>query len=327
MATGTSSVPVGAAALHGDWPEARFNVSGMFVHHPMIFQFCQLLEKGFDCRAPIEALHGAPNMPWNAGRHSRTPFNLADFVNVLETLNTRGVGYFATFTNHLVDEADLANSIGNQMLEHMSYHPDLNAVIITSELLSRYVRERFPDLRQIASITKVALEGGNGELAYYRELGRRFSRYVLHPDDCRNMPLLEQLDRDQAEIIVNENCVADCPTRPHHFDSYARMQKAASPMEEQLVRQEIKEITAQCESPIHPWRYGGHRRTCNLTRDEMKAAYDLGFRHFKLQGRSDDPYTYAYDLTRFLCEPQTVAPMLFKTLCRWLNQVVVKIKE
>ena len=47
----------------------------------------------------------------------------------------------------------------------------------------------------------------------------------------------------------------------------------------------------------------------------MFHAYDLGFRHFKLQGRRDNVYSYIYDLTRYLLEPDFAAPLVFKTLC------------
>ena len=46
-------------------------------------------------------------------------------------------------------------------------------------------------------------------------------------------------------------------------------------------------LLADCQS-LPPMRQIGKReRNCNFTREEMKAVYDLGFRHFKLQGRRD----------------------------------------
>ena len=318
----TRTTPQGAAALHPDWPEARFNLSGMFGLHPVILQLIKVVERAFGCRLPIEAIHGAPDMPWNGGRWSRMPFNPAEFATVLNFLHSRNIGFYATFTNNHITSDDLSHPLGNQLLEIINQRPDLNGVIITSELLSQYISRKYPAIRQIASITKVEFEKGVGRVEYYRELGKRFHRYVVHSDDCCKPQLLGQLDREKAEIIVNENCVRNCPQRFHHFDTIARLQRAQTPAEQQKWMQEINAIMSRCPQPAHLHRIGEHALSCNLSCDEMKAVYDLGFRHFKLQGRGDDPQSYAYDLTRFMLEPEVAAPQAAKVILRWLEQVL-----
>lgn len=317
-------LPFRAAALHPDWPEARFNVSGMFVFHPIIVQLMGMVELGFDCRLPIEAVHGAPSLKWNAGRASRVPYNVSEFEKTLPVLYSRDIGYFPTFTNHLVGPQDLADPVGNNILDHLNQRPDLNAVIVNSELLSQYIAQHYPKVRQVASIIKVTLENGRGRPDYYRSLGDRFWRYVVHPDDCRDLRLLDQLDREKAEIIINENCAVDCPSRVGHYQAYAKWQAAADVPDQQIAQQEINQYAANCHSPFHINRLSERKRSCNLARSEMKAVYDLGFRHFKIQGRADDPYSYSYDLIRFFLEPEAASPLIFKSLCRWLDKVLVK---
>ena len=297
----------------------------MFTHHPLLIQYLQMMQRSFDCAVQIEAIHGAPAVCWNAGRPSKAPFNAAEFESALNALYSRNIGYFPTFTNHLVNENDLADPIANTILQSIARRPDLNGVIVTSELLSKYVSDRFPALRQIASVTKVTYEHGAGNVGYYRELGRRFHRFVVDPDDSRNPQLMDQLDRQKTEIMVNENCVADCPSRAHHYDTYARWQKAPDSVERQIVREEVNSIVANCHSPFRLNRQGEHRRSCNLAPAELKAIYAMGFRHFKLQGRADDPYSFAYDLVRFTCEPEFVSPLMFKSICSWLERVLARI--
>jgi len=314
----------GVEALHPDWPEARFNIPGMFVYHPIVMQLVGVMEGGFNCRLPIEAIHGAPAVRWNGGRAMRVGYNAAEFKGVLEFLYSKNIGYFPTFTNHLIEQSDLGDPVGNSILEHLGQRPDLNGVIVNSDLLSKHIAEKYPKLRQVASIIKVTFAGGGGRADYYRELGERFYRYVVHPDDCRDMKLLEQLDREKAEIIVNENCVANCPSRVKHYEAYARWQTAPSVVEQQIVQQEINQIASACHSPFHMNRMGERQRSCNLSRGEVKAIYGMGFRHFKIQGRADDPYTFTYDLVRFMMEPDFVVPLVYKSLCRWLEKVLVK---
>jgi collagenase-like PrtC family protease len=320
----TNGFPLGTAALHPDWVEARFNVPGVFSHQPLIIQLEGMMALGFGCHLPIETIHGAPAVVWNGGRAMQTSYNPDEFKEFLRFLAFRQMGCFPTFTNHLIGQNDLADPAGNGILEQLSQRPDLHGVIVNSEMLSKHIAEKHPKLRQVASIIKVAMEQGRGKADYYRQLGERFYRYVVHPDDCRDLKLLEKLDREKAEIIVNENCVADCPRRVEHYGAYAKWQKAGSLPEQQAVRQEINQIVATCHSPLHVNRMPEHQRSCNLSRAEVKAAYDLGFRHFKLQGRADDPYTCAYDLVRFMLEPDVVGPLVYKATCRWLATAFVK---
>lgn len=41
--------PLGTSALHPDWPEAKFNVSGMFGYYPIVLNLFKAVEEGFDC--------------------------------------------------------------------------------------------------------------------------------------------------------------------------------------------------------------------------------------------------------------------------------------
>ncbi|HEX2973831.1 MAG TPA: hypothetical protein VHP11_15975 [Tepidisphaeraceae bacterium] len=322
--------PLGISALNPDWPEAHFNVSGAFTLHALILRLFELVDEGFGCRLPIDAMHGAPSMPWNAGRLSKVPYNPAQFRSLLTALRSKGIGYFATFTNHLIDDTDLANPIGNSILEIIAERPDINGVIVSSDRLSKYIARKYPALRQVASIIKTTMEHGEGRADYYRELGQQFHQYAVHPDDCRDPKLLDQLDRQKAVIIVNENCTSHCPNRIRHYDNTARLQRAScrenmvvlntlSPTSErQLILQELRQIMSTCKAPLDQAGLGSRRRSCNLTNTEMRTAYDMGFRHFKLQGRGGYAYNYIYDITRFTLEPDFAAPMICKTMCSML---------
>lgn len=325
----TEALPQTAGALHPDWPEARFNLSGMFTQHGLILELIKIMEQAFECHLPIASVHGAPGVLWNAGRPIEKSFNPATFQSVLDAFYARNIGYFPTFTNHHLDAADLRNPLCNYLLDCIAKRPELNGVIVSSDLLSRYIADKYPALPQVVSIIRVTLDRGQGRADYYRKLGERFHRYVVHPDDCRNPELLDQLDRDKAEIILNENCAIHCPSRPRHYDVYARWQKAISggqpaitlnsftpASERQMLEWEMRQIMDQCGSPMDLECLIRRKRNCNLTDAETRIVYDLGFRHFKLQGRSDFPHFYAYDLTRYLLEPHLVAPVVYKTLLR-----------
>jgi hypothetical protein len=320
--------PLGNAALHPDWQEGRFNVSGMFCFDQLILFFLKAVELGFGCRVGVEAVHGAPFVLWNGGRFAGQEFNQADFFGRLDGLYSFGVGCFLTFSNRLLEAGDLDDANGNLLLDGIARRPDLNGVIVNSELLSKYIAGRYPSLRQVASVTKVVAEGGRGNASYYNELGKRFHRYVVHWDDCEDPRLLDQLDRTKAEFILNENCLRGCPRRAQHYELIARVHKclgdrpstAAGGPGDMLLRrrraeQEAEQFMAACPASPLNRQIGKQQRHCNLARSELKSLYDMGFRHFKIQGRNDNVFVFAYDLVRYTLEPDCAAPLIYKTLC------------
>jgi hypothetical protein len=315
--------------LHPDWPEGRFNVSGMFSYDQIVLFFLNVVEVGFGCRVGVEAVHGAPFVLWNGGRFDNSlEFNPTALSARLDNLYSRGVGCFLTFTNQLLETADLGDANCNFLLDSIARRPDLNGVIVNSELLSKYIAGRYPSLRQVASVTKVVAEGGRGNASYYNELGKRFYRYVVHLDDCQDPRLLDQLDRTKAEIILNENCLRDCPKRARHYELTARVHEclgdrqvvaAGGPgdtlLQRQLAEQELEQFMVDCTAHSLNRQMNQRARNCNLTRNELKSLYDMGFRYFKIQGRDNIPYCFAYDLTRYTLEPGCAAPLVYKMLC------------
>ena len=324
--------PLGSAALHPDWPEGRFNVSGMFCFDKGVVAFLKLVEHGFGCRVGIEAVHGAPCVLWNGGRFDASlVFDPTSLLARLDALYAQGVGCFLTFTNHLLEPSDLGDANCNLLLDSIALRPDLNGVIVNSDLLSKYIAGRYPSLRQIASVTKVVMEGGRGNVSYYNELGKRFYRYVVHLDDYRDRRLLDQLDRTKAEIIVNENCSRDCANRARHYELTAQVHRflrdgrsaatggpGDAPLRRRQAEQELKQLMAECTAHSLDRQIQQRSRTCNLTRHELKSLYDMGFRYFKIQGRDNIPYCFAYDLTRYTLEPGCAAPVVYKKLCNMM---------
>jgi hypothetical protein len=336
--------PVGAAALHPDWPEARFIVAGLFESEPLIVGYLKALNAAFACRGRINWTYGTPAVRWNGGRITMIPADLAKCEQAIAGVVSLNMGCLLAFTNHRLEQADLAAPSCNRLLDAIAWRPDINGVIVTSELLSKYIAARYPALPQVASITKVTLENGRGNAAYYAELGRRFHRYVVHPDDCFDMRLLDQLDREKAEIILNENCLRECPIRAQHYDAIAVVQLTRARVNEisagssaqadaiaaaAAATRQAQVIDDQCLSLPMSRQFRHRRRNCNFTPSEVKRVYDMGFRLFKLQGRGDimSVSIYLYDLVRYTLEPDVAAPLLLKVLTVDFNHLFVKSRE
>lgn len=304
----TAQLPFASAARNPLWPDARWNLTGLFVHDMLILQVFSLLHQRFGCRLNIDSIHGAPQVPWNCGRFSDAPMPTAEALSAMvSTFNDVGIGVFYTLTNHLLEKADLESRDCNRLLESIDNGRGLNGVILASDLLYDYIRRRHPELKLTASIIKVTEELGNGDPEYYRSAVQRFDSVMIHPDDGFDCDLLDQLDRDKIEIMVNENCAFRCPNRVKDYEVMASVLKAGPPgpdnvymeMERRHCRMPLKRLTSAIQS-------------CNFPAAHMRRVYEMGFRRFKLQGRQDMPATFLFSMLRFAIEPEILAPMIFK---------------
>jgi hypothetical protein len=308
----TGQLPFGMAARNPLWPEARWNLTGLFVHDLLTLQVYSFLQDRFGCRLDIDSIHGAPHVAWNCGRFSMVPPPAPKALQAMvATFNDVGIGVYFTFTNHLLENGDLDDPVCNGLLESIDNGRDLNGVILASDALFDHVLRRHPNLKLTASIIKVTEERGRGDLAYYQSALSRFDSVMIHPDDGFNYEMLSEIDpshRNRIEILVNENCAFGCPNRVKDYQVMASVLKAGIPfsddnpytvMERRHCRMPLKTLTPAV-------------RSCNFAAREMLKVYELGYRRFKLQGRQDQPQTFLFDLLRFSIEPEVLMPVVFK---------------
>ncbi len=306
----TTQLPFGLAARNPLWPEARWNLTGLFGHDLLILQVYSVLHDRFRCHLDIDTIHGSPGVPWNCGRMSTIPVPPPDAMRaIVESYNDVGIGVYFTFSNHLLQPDDLADRDANMLLEVIDNGSGLNGVIMASDLLYDHVRTRHPGLMLTASIIKVTEELGRDNLDYYLSACDRFESVMLHPDDVRNLPLLEKLERDKIEIMVNENCARNCPNRIKDYEVMASMLRKGTEVDPDSNDYAIME-KRHCRMPLRKLTSG--IQSCNLTMTEVATVYELGYRRFKLQGRQDPPKTFLYDMLRFAVEPDLLAPVLYK---------------
>ncbi len=323
-------MPHGQSALHPLWPEARWNISGLFVFDRVIFDLLTVLEDRFGAKPIIDSIHGAPGVLWNSGRISEVePVKPKEIAQATDMFNAMGIGVYFTFTNHLLSKGDLDDTTCNAMLEAIDNGRGMNGVILASDLLYEHVRTKFPSLKLTASIVKVSVDDGEGKSSYYAKACERFDSVMLHPDDAFKPALLEKLDRDKIEIIVNENCVRHCSIRSLHYklmvEQFNILQEYKRTGKKQPLPLE-KHENERCLMPLQ--KLTGNDRSCNLTEDELAGIYNQGYRRFKLQGRGDSPTAFMYDLTRYLLEPGRVAPVVYKSMVMgWAQKHVATIMQ
>jgi hypothetical protein len=270
--------------LNPDLPAANWDVSGLFVYDKL---FLRLLDsfRFFSKTLLFQTVHGAPFCRWNSGR---SMIGIEHPVSVLEKIVVeyvrRGLTVEMTFSNCLLKEEHLHDELGNNLLKILDHHNEgENGVIVSQEILAGHVRKTHPRLKLVASVVKVSMENGRGNLDYYRRLEDSYDRIMLHPDDNFNMKLLEKIEnKDKYAILVNEPCIVNCPVRQRH---YKLVSEAALDSSGNISNQEVglfKENRCQC---LEDLLFNPERRMLALTNHEIKRIYELGFRNFKVQGR------------------------------------------
>lgn len=290
--------------VHPSWPEAVWDVSGAFADDRELasfFDYCKQV-LGFE---PFHIVHGSPLCEWNSGRV--VSHILCDPLDVREAglaYAQRGIAVYLTLTNLLLEQKHLNDPVGNALCKFFSQlNPtQRNAVILASDALRDHIRSKYPSLRLVSSILKITNDFGKGKLDVYRRLADEYDEVMVHPDDVLHPELLEQLEnKDKYILLINEYCIRNCPIRHLHYrelsqTSLTYLSHDAREFEEKQAKNGCRNISAMLANNRHS--------VLALNEQEMKTLYDLGFRHFKIQGRGhSNAVPLLTDLLRLCLRP------------------------
>ncbi len=283
------------------WADAEWDVSGAFVNDRELLafhDFCTALLK-FE---PFRIVHGAPLCVWNSGRVLKHLMREAEEIRAagLE-YEKRGIALYLTFTNLLLSEAQMKDPLGNALCTFATNHNPTgrNAVILASDVLREHLRREFPKLRLISSILKITAERGKGKLETYQRYAEQYDEVMVHPDDVLNYSLLEKLeDKEKYILLVNEYCIRQCPLRHLHYDSLSHT--ALDFLSYDSSDFDAKQSTNGCRS-LYTLLVDPKRSVLALNTPELARLRDMGFRHFKLQGRGHaNASAVLFDLLRLV---------------------------
>ncbi len=281
------------------WPDAEWDVSGAFVNDRELVAFFDYCKQtlGFE---PFHIVHGAPLCEWNSGRV------LTQLIRTAEEIRTAGLEYekrniavYTTFTNLYLQEEHMKDRLCNAMCTFLSRHNPTgrNAVILASDILLRHIRSEYPTLKLVSSILKITNGGGKGKLDAYKKLADEYDEVMVHPDDVLNYDLLEKIeDKERHILLVNEYCIRNCPLRPLHYKTLS--ESAFRFLSYDSSDFEKRQSTNGCQD-LFTLLADPNRSVLCLNTPEMQRLRDMGFRHFKLQGRGhNNASSILFDLLR-----------------------------
>lgn len=276
-----------------------------YYHLPGLFEFYELYrvflplyrthrEYFYDwCR--IGSIYGAPpDCIWGGGRIGSGDCTAQE---ALALTREHGVSARLTFSNSLLREEHLTDRKCNALcrLFSESVGPQ-NGVIIHSELLLRYLRERYPKLYFVSSTTKVLTSFPQLQT----ELARDEFRFVV-PDFRLNrafdrLNALPEAAKDKVELLCNECCWFGCKERSACYEAVSRKNLGEAAPEH------------ICAAPDAAGGYRFSRAMENpgfIGVEAIRSIYmPMGFSHFKIEGRSLGSALILEFLLHYLTKPE-----------------------
>lgn len=220
-----------------------------------------------------------PNAIWNGGGHIFHYKNssLKEMKKVRDFYNKKGISIAFTFTNQLITKEHLNDPYCNQMLE--IFHNGMNEILVVSNELEKYIREKFPKYkinRSIINTEKIPFLLDDYNLSVMSKFKNRDFEFINN---------LSMEERSKTELLCNEFCVNNCPYAYQHYREYAYIQLHG----EKPTKCEKKYGT--CRFPMADWD-GLCRRIKESNywisyEDIINTYVPLGFQYYKLGGRGE----------------------------------------
>ena len=260
--------------------KAYYHLPGLFEFYELYRMFLPLFREHreyFYNWCEIGSIYGAPgDCLWGGGR---VGFGDQRPEDVARLMREYGISSRLTFSNSLLREEHLADSKCNALCALFERNGLAeNGVILCSDLLLNYLRERYPGFYFVSSTTKVLTKFRQLEA----ELDREAFRYVV-PDFRLNkafdrLNALPDEKKRKVEFLCNECCRFDCRDRKACYENVSR-----------------KSLGEDCDDHIctSPNAARGYRFSDAMNNpgfigiDGIQNVYlPNGFSHFKIEGRS-----------------------------------------
>lgn len=256
---------------------AYYHLPGLFAFYELYRVFLPLFREHreyFYSWCDIGSLYGAPaDCIWGGGR---VGFGDAEPRQVLALTEEYGISARLTFSNSLLRQEHLSDKKCNRLCALLNQQEG-NGVIVHSDLLLEYLKQKYPNLYFVSSTTKVLTDFRQ----FLDEVNREDFRFVV-PDFRMNkafgeLNTLTEVQRGKVEFLCNECCWFGCQDRRMCYENVSR-----------------KNLGESCPDHVctAPGGSQGYRFSKAMENpgfigieDIRKTYLPMGFSHFKIEGR------------------------------------------
>lgn len=297
--------------LEGYQKDAHFFLCGAFESFYFISDFLKSLIKYpfiLKDNVFIDSVFGSPTCIWNGGRTIPDAYyNKQQLQAIHDTYADFGIKVRFIFTNPMLNEHDLHDRYCNLL---MSIFQDLSPeVVVNSQLLEDYIRDKYPSVLFISSTTK-RLRVKEQQL---KEFDRDYKYICLDYDYNNNFDFLNSIhenDRQRVEILINSICPKGCNARVLHQEFSAKRQLEYDNDDdcddsEQFLK-DCLYIKRNRELPLSKHGYTKEflSNTNYILPQDLDKYIEMGFNHFKIQGRELAPNEIFAEFFPYLIRPE-----------------------
>lgn len=269
----------------------NFHISGAFSHDTVLLYFFDYVMDKLNRRA-FNYVSGAFPCKWNSGRIINTCSN--EYIeDCLDEYLKRNIDIYFTFSNYLLKPKDLLDEECNKILNFINERH--YGVIVSSELLLEHVRKNYKNIKVIASILCSVNASIPRNLEFYKQLEQKYDCVVIHPDDTLDENIIRNIsNRNNYEILLNEECSLNCLYRKIHDDIISMYYL----QNERISKQDIINFERNnCPTQKRDFIFNSK---CSLSSQQINHLIELGYKNFKIQGRSNSPVMFLYDLCKYI---------------------------
>jgi len=280
--------------------QIHWNISGAFSKFKEISLFA-LKNNFLRSYKRVTVYDGIENCVWNGGRlHNGVTYDPA----VHNFYKSHGWGINLTFTNGIIN--DVKDEKGNWLLE--TFHEDGNSIILYNEDLREHIRKNYPKFKLIYSITgtkNTIFPFRRKDIDFYKDIATRYD-WIVPRSDHNFDPGLRELDKSQIELLINEECVFNCPEYTNHFDdvNLRNSQDTSNGTAEEIVQMhECRLDCSMLEIKAAADRIKlGDKYPFNLKPNQVINLINEGYTNFKLRGRDEDKGSFNFFLNEYVID-------------------------
>lgn len=255
-----------------------------YAHREYFYDWCE-----------IGSVYGAPSdCIWGGGR---TSFGDHDPLEALSLMEKYGISARLTFSNSLLTKKHLSDKKCNDLCRLFDAGSKIrNGVIIHSDLLLDYLKEKYPNLYFVSSTTKVLTD-----FQQFREEVERSEFLYVVPDFRLNkafdrLQTLTEEQRDKVEFLCNECCFFGCKDRKHCYEAVSRKNLGEVCSDFSCKAPDIREGYRFSKAMENPGFIGI---------DDIRNVYlPMGFSNFKIEGRGLGSALILEFLLYYLTKPE-----------------------
>lgn len=258
---------------------AYYHLPGLFEFYGLYSEFLPLFREHreyFYDWCDIGSIYGAPaDCVWGGGR---VGFGENNPKEVLALMKEYGISARLTFSNSLLRTEHLSDKKCNYLCSMFGEKNEIqNGVIIHSDLLLEYLKNKYPEFYFVSSTTKVLIDFEQLK----HEMNRNDFLYVV-PDFRLNKELdklnrLSEKQKDKVEFLCNECCWFGCADRKKCYETVSRKNLGEKFTEHRCVAPDAESGYKFSKAMTNPGFIGI---------DDIKNIYmPMGFSNFKIEGR------------------------------------------